>query len=52
MRRSRGGWGLNAQDVARALYTSLGFQPCKPYRQIPEVFSPWTICMELALTDA
>ena len=34
---------------ARALYTSLGFQPCEPYRPIPRVFEPWTICMELLL---
>ncbi len=34
---------------ARVLYTSLGFQPCDPYRPIPKVFEPWTICMELPL---
>lgn len=37
---------------AQKLYESLGFTRRPPYREIPEAFLPFTVCMELRLTAA
>jgi GNAT superfamily N-acetyltransferase len=34
---------------ARALYASIGFRPRGPYYEVPTVFEPFTVFMELAL---
>jgi GNAT superfamily N-acetyltransferase len=36
---------------AQALYASLGFRSRGPYREVPKIFEPWTVFMELALAD-
>jgi GNAT superfamily N-acetyltransferase len=34
---------------ARALYASIGFRPRDPYYEVPKVFEPFTVFMELML---
>jgi ribosomal protein S18 acetylase RimI-like enzyme len=34
---------------AQRLYASIGFTPRGLYRDVPDVFVPWTLCMELTL---
>jgi len=37
---------------AQKLYRSSGFKPRDVYREIPSVFAPWTLAMELSLRAA
>jgi putative acetyltransferase len=39
-------------DKAIPMYTSLGFQTCPPYYEIPESFRAITVFMQLNLADA
>ena len=38
-------------DKAIAMYSSFGFRACPPYYDIPEVFLPITVFMQLNLTN-
>ena len=34
---------------AQGLYASIGFRPRDAYREVPKIFEPWTLFMELTL---